>query len=390
MGSVKTVLFAWELGRGLGHLMTIRRAASRLRPHGIRIAAAVKSGAETLQPHVDEVIGAPPWPTTGRAAASSTTLNDILSEAGLADGAVVQRLLAGWDAVLSEHRPDLVVAEFAPMASLAARNRVPLLLIGNGYTLPPHDMRRFPTLHRHSPPLWSEPRTLDTVNAAVRALGREPLERLPQLFQGDAHQVQTFPLLDPYDTQRPELADGPIFDVTPEARRTDASDVFVYLSAGYQPHPDVLAALTPVARRLRVHAPAIPPSWQHALSAAGARIEPQPPRLSDALASARLVVHHGGSGVAAEALASGVPQIILSAQIEQDLTGLALERAGVARLVRTYEAGATIAPSLLSDAADDPPLAQRATALGEWHRAYAASKDTLQAFEQTCLLLLAS
>ena len=38
---MKTVMFAWELGRGLGHLMSMRRIAQRLAPHGVRTIAAV-------------------------------------------------------------------------------------------------------------------------------------------------------------------------------------------------------------------------------------------------------------------------------------------------------------------------------------------------------------
>ena len=57
-----------------------------------------------------------------------------------------------------------MIADFAPLAALAARGRIPLVHIGNGYTLPPHEMPRFPLLHRYSPPVWYEEQTLATIN----------------------------------------------------------------------------------------------------------------------------------------------------------------------------------------------------------------------------------
>jgi UDP:flavonoid glycosyltransferase YjiC (YdhE family) len=392
---VNTVLFAWELGHGLGHLMNIRRIASRLKPHGVRIVAALKdtSSSDVLRPLVDEFVEAPAWPLdlwsrSRRPAATSATLNDVLSGAGLADGAAVRRLLAAWDDIFSKSAPDLVIADFSPLASLAARDRIPLVLIGNGYTLPPYEMRRFPPLHRHSPPAWSEPQTLDTVNGAARTLGRKLLTHLPQLFLGDAHLVQTFPLLDPYHAQRREFADSPVFDYEPTPRNAGADTVFVYLSAGYEPHPSIFQALQPLARRLRIYAPGIPMTQQRSLRALGARIDIEPPRLLDVLPSTRLVVHGGGSGVAAEALAFGVPQIVLSTHIEHDLNGEALESAGVAKFVRTYAPEAAISSALIKSAAEDTALSHRATKLGEWHRNHLECSNALLKCEHTCLLIL--
>ena len=53
--------------------------------------------------------------------------------------------------------------------------------IGGGYTLPPHDLERFPALHGASVVNRDE-LTLSVVNDAVRRLGLRSLERLPQPF----------------------------------------------------------------------------------------------------------------------------------------------------------------------------------------------------------------
>ena len=391
----KTVLFAWELGLGLGHLMNMHRIARRLARHDCRtiLASSKVTAALALQGPFDEIIQAPKWPLDTlpeerRLILSSATLNDILSGAGLADRIAVEGLLRSWLEIFKSQRPALVIADFAPLAAFAAKGRIPLALIGSGYTLPPAELPRFPPLHRRSPPIWKEKETLDAVNAAASKLNLTPLDRLPQIFSGDAGFVQTFALLDPYDTQRVEAVSGPLIDRVPEVRQEGATSIFAYLSGGYEPHPSIFEALRPFAQHLRVHAPRLPASALEELSRAGARIDAEAVPLAEILPSTRLILHHGGSGAAAEALVSGVPQLILSAQVEQDLNGEALQRAGVARLVRTYEPETKLSRELVEDIRADRAMTLRAAKLGSWHRQELATMDPLSTCERECLRLM--
>lgn len=376
--------------------MNMRRIAARMKPHGIRFVAVSRdmSGNDLLRDDFAEVVAAPRWPidlvpAAQRPALSSATLNDILSAMGLADVEAVKHLLDGWNDIFQRTRPDLVIADFSPMAALAARHRIPLVQLGNGYTLPPHRMKRFPPLHRFSPPQWPEEETLAAVNRAARAIGQAPLDHLPQLFWGNACLVQQFPLLDPYDTQRLEPLDGPMFDRPPAAKSPDADKIFVYLSGGYAIHPSLVAALRPFAPRLRLHAPVLPPEQAEELRRAGARIDDAPLPLSEILPQTRLIVHNGGPGVAAEALVAGVPQLVLSAQVEQDFNGQALQRIGVGKYVRAYDPGSEISAELIGTLSADDDLVSRAALQAERHRAYLATKDALGSCERTCLRLLA-
>ena len=390
----KTVLFAWELGRGLGHLMNMHRIALRLAPHDCRTILALPdvAAANAMPGAFDEITRAPEWPLHGRplaqhSALSSATLNDILSGAGLADSAAVESLLRSWDEIYKRTQPALVIADFSPLATLAAKGRIPLVLIGNGYTLPPPDMPRFPPLHRLSPPIWKEEETLVAVNEAARRRGLMMLDRLPQIFSGDAGFVQTFPLLDPYDTQRVEDLAGPVIDRVTASREAGATSIFAYLSRGYQPHPSIFEALKPFARHLRLHAPRLPVPALEQLSRAGARIDEEAVPLADILPSTRLLLHHGGSGAAAEALVAGVPQLVLSAQVEQDLNGEALQRAGIARLVKTHQPGAVISRELVHEMWTDGALAIRAAELGAQYRRELAMKDPLSTCVRECVRL---
>ncbi|MGI8527255.1 MAG: glycosyltransferase [Pseudolabrys sp.] len=315
-------------------------------------------------------------------------MNDILSARGLADRALMKRLLAAWDRIFNQIEPDLIVGDLAPAASLAARGRIPLLLVGNGYTLPPAAMRRFPPLHRLADPQWNEEETLSAVNDVLREAGRPPLQYLPQLFAADARSVQTFALLDPYDLQRTEPLDGPIFERAAVARIGDGDNIFVYLSGGYPVARTLIPALAVFGGRVHIYAPGMPASGREMLAAARANIHAEPVELAAMLSTSRLAIHTGGSGVAAEALAAGVPQLILSWHIEQDLNGEALQRAGVGRVIRTYDPAVGISPSLIDDLLADRRMLARAEESGHLHRAILADSDPKARWESRCLELL--
>jgi hypothetical protein len=391
---VKTVLFAWELGYGFGHVMNMRRIAAKLRPHGVRMVGVIRDVALAglLRDDFDEIIAAPPWPLDDPSVIqrprSSATLNDTLSSAGLADRSAVQRILSAWDEIIRRIRPDLMIADFSPLAGLTARGRIPLVHIGNGYTLPPHEMKRFPLLHRISPPVWNEEATLAIVNAAAATLALKPLEHLPQIFSGDICLVQTFPLLDPYDTQRTFALEGPMFEQPPLPHRADAQSIFVYLSAGRTRPPSIFDALAPFAERLRLHAPQWPQERLGRLAAAGAKIETEPQPLSTILASSRLVIHHGGPGVAAEALAAGVAQLVISTHIEQELYGEALQRAGVARFIKTGGPAPPLEAGAIQSVVADDTIAARAEEMGVRCRGFASARDALKNCETICMRLL--
>jgi UDP:flavonoid glycosyltransferase YjiC (YdhE family) len=392
---VKAVLFAWERGHGFGHANRLRRIATQLRPHGLRLIASVRKPA-ALASHQDvfaEITAVPPWPVdqlpAGQAPpAPSATLSDTLSAAGLADGDAVGRILSAWDKIFGLARPDLVVADFAPLAALAARGRIPLMLVGTGFTVPPAEMPRFPLLHRLVPPAFNETRTLETVNAAIAKVGLSRLDRLPQLFSGDACLVQTFPLLDPYDTQRVLPVEGHVFAEPPIPRAADAKQVFAYLSDDSNGWTFMLEALIPVAKRLRIHASLWPKAPLNRLAEAGAQVESTPQPIAGVLAGSRLVVHLGGHGLAAEALAAGVPQLVLADHIEHNLYGEAIERAGVGRLVKTYLPDTRLESDAIQSLIDDDAMAARADAIGGRLREFTARHDALRNCEAVCMDLL--
>src|SRR5690606_2221724 len=143
----------------------------------------------------------------------------------------------------------------------------------------------------YSPPVWSERQILASINSVASDLGLQCLRWLPELFDGDAKWVYTFPLLDPYAAWRQFPAQGPIME-QPGPRAADPTEILVYLSWSSMKRP-ILPALRPFAKSVRVFAPALP---QHELAVAtslGMRVETKPFRLMHDLSRARHVIHLG-------------------------------------------------------------------------------------------------
>jgi hypothetical protein len=392
---MRTVLFAWELGLGTGHIATLHRLGRRLAHHGFRLVAAVRTPAvaQVLVDEGIEVLQAPPWPGASlseqeRAALPSATLGDMLAGAGLANEEVLRALLAEWDRVVRQVDPDLVVADYAPAAALAVRGRIPLIWVGNGFTLPPATLPRLPILHDVSPPAWREEEVVDVVNRAARTIRLRPIERLAQLFDGDGQCVQTFALLDPYRAMRVEAPHGPILDRLPAARRPDARTIFMYIAKGNPVRMDIAAPLKPLARNLRIFAPGLPSESIASLASAGAIVEKAPLSLVGVFPDTRLLIHIAGHGVACEALIAGIPQLVLSVDIEKELYGRALEEAGIGRMVKAHYPGTTLSTDVIAALAADERIAKRAAELGEQHREYVQRVNPASRFEKMALALL--
>jgi len=389
---MKTVLFAWERGGGFGHTATLARFSSVLKRHHVRPVFVLRQPdtARLLDAGV-EVLQAPPWPmdTVSDAPRSTATMHDQLVSAGLADEGGMKSLLQAWDGILATAAPDLVVADYAPAASLMTRGRIPLIVTGNGFTAPPAEMKRFPPLHRVTPPRWNEDDTLQTVNRALQSLNRPDVDHLPQIFAGDAQIVLTFPVLDPYDLQRLERPAGPILDSIPLQSRTDAADIFVYLSRGVLSRLpfDIVATLLPYASRLVVSAPDMSPEPLDHLVRRGARVSSSHLPLSETLAASSLAIHFGGGGLASHAIAAGEPQLIIATHIEQLLNGLQIERAGLGRVVDSFNPQTDVARSLEQILADDTLRRQTARA-GHAHRDMLKTMKPLDTFEAAALRLL--
>jgi UDP:flavonoid glycosyltransferase YjiC (YdhE family) len=401
---MKTILLAWELGGGLGHLMRLRPLAAALLAAGHRVVllarhqSAKEVFSELADRHGSLRIGPAPVLKAKRVSkpdpATTPTLADVLAAQGFDDAKALFAAAERWHLVLDRLRPDLVISDFSPTLNLVARGRAPRVVVGTGFTVPP-DVRPLPPALPwldEAPPASTrnETRVFGAFARIATANGLPAIERLAQLFRGDATFVCTLAELDPYRRHREtavhfpynvgSVAGGPPW---PERRERN---VFLYLP-GNHPH---LATVLDALRAQGVHGSAYVPKLPASLVGAfgDLRLCERAPPLSEVLPKVRLVVHQGGLGTATAALMAGTPQLVLPRYLEQHVTGYCLFKLGAGvNFTATKPLDPAAFGNALARLLSDPAPARRTMSLAG-RFAFSDSDRTLSLILERCFAML--
>ena len=271
-----------------------------------------------------------------------TSLAEIMLGCGYADAEWLTGALREWLRLLGEWKPDLLVADYAPTALLAARvmglKRVSLSI---SFTVPPPFTPLPPFRFDRPPPpervAAADARVLTNVNHALAAVGAAPLAALHEQFQSDEDFLLTFPELDAYGNRPTARYWGP--------RYRDDAGVSVHWPAGRGPRvliylkrelPQLDALITLLAAspcRVIAYIPDLEPERVQRLKSPLRIVSEKPVRYAALLDECDLFVSQAGSAATGTVLA-GVPQLMFPVHYEQYLSALRIAQlgAGVALL----------------------------------------------------------
>ncbi|WP_293883211.1 glycosyl transferase-like UDP-glucuronosyltransferase [Sphingomonas sp.] len=362
------ILIGWELGANRGHIVRIAPVAAKLRSLGHDVAFALQQvdslglARDTSIP----VFQAPLWPRLLASAAMPvrgdvSTLIDILCRLGLDKPGTLAAVMSGWDALFSAWRPDIVVGDFAPALMCAAHGRTVSISAGTGFVQPPSHLDEMPRLAGE--PGFDESIVLDTIDADLRSIGRQPLRALPALFAADHHFVETFAEVDPYDAFRvsalcaPGIAPG-VFEAS-----GSGDEIFVYGFVATMGRSPLWESLRKTGKRVRIYVPDSTPEFTAELRRVGFIVEANPVSWHDIARRSRLVVSHGGHGFLCSALLAGLPQMVTYYDLEKQLHAGALATAGLGHSVQLYHIDADSFAAAILAAYDDDALAERVRAV---------------------------
>ncbi len=342
------ILFCWELGGGLGHLYPLIPLYLELRNRGHEVLWAVPPGANAEDLRMQyglSMLRAPRWERPPASLPLSVNYSDNLIRNGYGCAGGLEVRLKGWRALVDVCRPDLVVADHAPSALLAAMAMgVPRVAIGTGYCVPPLT-RPMPGLQPwfdlpESLLAQKERKLLETVNPVLEQVGWAPLSSVADIFLGAESLLCTYPELDHYANRSGISYQGPIIHSAEGVKPLWPSDgrenVFLSMASynrSFRPVIDMLGEMDlPVLAFIH----GIADRDCHALERRNLRITCRPVDLRDVGNRCFLAVTHGGFNTSALMLLAGVPLLICPQQLEQTVLAHRIAGQGLCLMVNPY------------------------------------------------------
>ncbi len=379
------ILLAWELGAGFGHLGPFLMIANRLleRGHELNIAAREVASAVSAVGNLPIAVYQAPVCLNVYGGLQEPPLNyaEILMRYGYLDRAMLRGLLAGWRSLMRTTQTDVVVADHAPTALIAARlEGIPISVIGTPFSVLPEvhptpNMRDWIAV----PPARladSDRRVLEVVNAVLPDKDLQ-LSALHQIFSGTGKFFIGTPETDHYGARAEAiyfgLAGRSSGSAVPDWPAGEGKRVLLYLHADYPHAKETVQALVSLQAKVIVHMRGGSSELLQGFAAAGATVSDEPLDLDRLLPEANLCVSHG-PGTAIASLQAGVPVLILPKQLENFLFARSLERMGVGALVNPDQKPPDIRGALAMVLSSEKHAAA-AKAFAERHRG--TSVDTI-------------
>ncbi|MGE0557463.1 MAG: glycosyltransferase [Burkholderiales bacterium] len=339
------ILLAWELGAGFGHLGPFLSIAPKLleRGHVLHVAAREIAGACNAVGRLPITVHQAPLCLNTYSGLQDPPLNfaEILMRYGYLEPPMLQAMITAWRSLLHVTGAELLIADHAPTALIAARlSGIPTAVIGTPFSVPP-DVHPTPNMRP-----WvdvpaarladSDARVLAVINAALPA-GAAPITGISEIFSGASRFFIGVPETDVYG-KRPEatyfgLAGVDAGGISPVWPEGTGKRVFVYLRAEY-PHSDTtMAALIAGGARVIAYISGANAAALQRYAGLGAVAVSERVDLEQVFREADLCVTHG-PGTTLAALRLGVPVLVLPRQLENFLFASALQRIGVCGLLR--------------------------------------------------------
>lgn len=351
------VLLTWELGHNVGHLTRLLPIAQELKRQGHALLAAVRdlqSAAPIFGPAGIPLIQAPHLlhgiPLEHRPSGYA----DILLSQGWADPAGLWGLTQGWLNIFGLFKPDHLIIDYSPTASLAARiAKIPTLLIGNGFELPPttDPLPPFPGF------VWASADTaakaeklaIGNANSVARAYKGAELSSLSSLVEGQKRLFATLPELDHYGEREDAEYIGPLLG-KPNAPQVswpegDGPRIFATLKPDTVNVKEILEALAILKSRV------VCVAMGFSLEALDSYRRPHILHSQtfvdlDLLRDADLCITYGAEGTMLSFLLAGVPQLMYPWHVEAFMAGRKLQSAGVSLSIEKPQTTAEISASI--------------------------------------------
>ncbi len=333
------IVFGWEFGASLGHIYPLLRVADALKEKGhdiLFVCRDVDRSFDVVKSRGYPMIQAPFWknlPIPNVRSIATPSYADVLARQGFAYRKTVQHMVSAWDDLLRILKPDLIIADHSPGLNIAVRRAIPMINIGNGFTLPPTEIDMYPPILATGKRLVAQDMLMKQFNELHLERGRQPYVRLPQIFDTEGQFACTLPHLDPYVDVRVSPVCGPLEDCMETAPPPEAPHVFMYMANEAEDSELALEAVQKLGCQASVYIRGASEERRQKYTSRHMTMLDKPADFSDSIPKASLVIHSGGSGTATSCLMTGRPQIMFPRQSEALMSGRLLASQGLAHSI---------------------------------------------------------
>ena len=339
-----SIVVAWELGSGMGHIIPLLPLIRQLRQEGLRVSVITRdlSRVSEVFRGLDVTCFQAPLKNTSPAQRIEPPRSyaHILHNCGYAEVCELEGLVEAWRNLFELLRPDLIVCDHAPTALLAARGTgITVATTGIPFSCPPFsapfpDLR--PWLGDASAQLQTdEQAVLERINQWLATSKLPPLEHLWQLFsEVDESFLATFRELDPY----PGRGEARYWGAWPSqggeiARWPTAGrgkKIFAYLHQ-FPAFPHLFRMLREARLPTLAYCDSLPDKMRNELQCDTIHFADRRISLAEAGKQCDLAILNAGHGTTASMLLAGKPLLQIPLHLEQTHNGLITKRLGVAQ-----------------------------------------------------------
>ena len=329
------IVFAWEFGGGLGHIQYDLPLAKKLQERGNDVICIMKhviDAGRILGKHGIKVIQAPVWQVKVKKLDNTFNYAETLFNQGyLAEGGL-SSMAKSWRNLYDFIKPDLLIADHAPTALIAARGLgIKTIMYGTGFFAPPIRNPMPSIIPWIKPPEglleYSEKEAARVINQVLSELEAPKITFLAELFAVDENVLATFKELDHYQTREEARYWGPVINL-PEGTRPDwpeteySKKIFCYLKPNYPNLEEVLVSLQKISASVIIFLPKAAKEIKEKFVSANMKFAEKPLNMAEVCDECDMVICHAGHGTVAFTLLQGKPLVLLPEhnQLEQVLT----------------------------------------------------------------------
>ena len=345
------IMFTWELGGGLGHLVAYRDLIDRLleRGHDVSFISRNVEKARAIYGSRGVHVEASPYDITpvAQRIRQANSYPQVIFNCGFHDPCLVRIRVDRWRGIMSRLRPDVLIADYSPTALLANRTGgIPSVMAGVGFYTPPQSHPIPPYRYWMATDMTalerSEQQVVDNINTAMRGLDVSPVTSVAETHLTDDLFLRMFAEFDPYRERDATAYLGSFphrgFGVEPVWPRGDGPRVFAYLRPAKTTQA-ALAALQKVNARVCLYGPGLDQAQIDASGLGSVHLSPKPVEFLSVVGESDAVVSYGSCNTVAQAALLGKPQLAFPFNLETYLTGRRLEILGAGLSAPEWEPG---------------------------------------------------